>query len=199
MAPLVSNRGLNRAWKYEGGATPFTDLRSYRLTHHLPQWYPLLADLTPETRIYPADVDLEVELRALDRPEYFIKDYVKSLKTSLGARITKPEQVARLVSEMRRLRGTIEGGFCVRKIERFIPETERRFFVIRSIAHSAEGDVPPVVHQCADVICSRFFSVDVVQRSDGQLRVVELGDGQVSDLVGWKPEQFAAILSGAFI
>jgi hypothetical protein len=33
--------------------------------------------------------------------------------------------------------------------------------------------------------------VDVVQRADRVWRVVEIGDGQVSDLVGWTPDQFA--------
>ena len=37
---------------------------------------------------------------------------------------------------------------------------------------------------------SRFFSVDVAKRDDGVLRVVEVGDGQVSDLVGWSVERF---------
>jgi hypothetical protein len=40
---------------------------------------------------------------------------------------------------------------------------------------------------------SKFFSVDVARRADGRLRVVEVGDGQVSDLVGWSAEAFAAM------
>lgn len=38
---------------------------------------------------------------------------------------------------------------------------------------------------------SPFFSVDVALREDGAERIVEIGDGQVSDLVGWSPERFA--------
>jgi hypothetical protein len=41
---------------------------------------------------------------------------------------------------------------------------------------------------------NRFYSVDVVKRADGQHRIVEVGDGQVSDLVGWTPDRFANIL-----
>jgi hypothetical protein len=33
--------------------------------------------------------------------------------------------------------------------------------------------------------------VDVVERMDECRRVVEVGDGQVSDLVGWSAEAFA--------
>jgi hypothetical protein len=42
----------------EGGARAFTPTREYLATHYLPNWYPLLSDLTPETRVYPADTDL---------------------------------------------------------------------------------------------------------------------------------------------
>jgi len=56
-------------------------------------------------------------------------------------------------------------------------------------------DMPRIVHECLKRLRSRFYSVDVVQRTDGRLRIVEVGDGQVSDLVGSTPKQFAAILA----
>jgi ATP-grasp domain, R2K clade family 3 len=177
------------------GARLAIDRAAYFASHHLPQWYPLLADLTPETRIYPLNCDLEAELRALGWPGFFIKDYVKSLKTSTGSLITKPEQVGAVVAAMRRFRGVIEGGFCVRRIENFLPDTERRYFVLDGTPHAPTGDVPPIVHECARRLRNRFYSVDVVQRADGQQRIVEVGDGQVSDLVGWTPERFAAMLA----
>ena len=178
------------------GTRPAIDLKTYLGSHHLPNWYPLLRDLTPETRIFPANCDLEKELRALAWPEFFIKDYVKSLKTTTGSRITRPEQVAALVAEMRKYRGVIEGGFCVRRVEDFLPATERRYFVVDGVPHAATGEAPPIVHECAKRLPGRFYSVDVVQRSDGQHRIVEVGDGQVSDLVGWTAERFARMLAG---
>jgi hypothetical protein len=180
------------------GARPTIDLQAYLSSHHLPSWYPSLADLTPETRIYSPDCDLEAELRTLGWSGFFIKDYVKSLKTSVGSRITKPEQVGSVVADMRRFRGIIEGGFCVRRVESFLPDTERRYFVLDGVPHAATGDAPLLVHDCAKRLQSRFYSVDVVQRADGQLRVVEVGDGQVSDLVGWTPARFASILAEHF-
>src|SRR5207249_952644 len=144
----------------------------------------------PETRVYPADCDLKLELQNLNWPEYFIKDYVKSLKTSLGSRISKPEQVAAVVTEMRQFRDVIEGGFCVRRVEAFLPQSERRYFVLNGVPHANSGDVPPIMRECAKRLNGHFYSVDVVQRRDAQLRIVEVGDGQVSDLVGWSPEQF---------
>jgi hypothetical protein len=180
------------------GARLAVDHAAYLASHHLPQWYAALADLTPETRTFPPDCDLESELRALSWSEFFIKDYVKSLKTSVGSRITKPEQVGAVVADMRRFRGVIEGGFCVRRVESFLPDTERRYFVLDGVPHAQTGDAPSIVHECAKRLRSRFYSVDVVQRADGRLRIVEVGDGQVSDLVGWTPERFASILAEHF-
>lgn len=210
--PLPSNTEiLYRGWmlsatEYEtfvsaltqAGARPVTDLRAYLNSHHLPSWYPSLADLTPETRIYSPDCNLEAELRALNWSEFFIKDYVKSLKTSVGSRVTKPEQVATVVADMRHFRGVIEGGFCVRRVENFLPETEQRYFVIDGTPHAETGEVPAIVQECVKRLQNRFYSVDVVKRVDGQFRIVEVGDGQVSDLVGWTPERFAAILANHF-
>ena len=174
--------------------SPVISLEAYLASHHLPNWYPQIKDLTPETRIYPADCNLEAELRSLGWPGYFIKDYVKSLKTSVGSCVATPDQVSAVVAAMRHFRGVIEGGFCVRRVEDFMPDTERRYFVVDGVPHAPFGEAPSIVRECATRLRSRFYSVDVIQRTDGQLRVVEVGDGQVSDLVGWTPVQFAEIL-----
>lgn len=177
----------------DAGAAPFTSPVEYLAAHHLPNWYPLIPDLTPETRVYPAEADLVRELVTLGWDGFFVKDYVKSLKTSVGSLIRDPSQVERVVAEMREYRGEIEGGVCVRRVEDFLPETERRYFVVRGRAYTASPSeqIPDVVAACAERIPSPFFSVDVVRRSDGATRVVEVGDGQVSDLVGWSAKAFA--------
>ena len=175
------------------GAKPFTSPQEYLATHHLPNWYPLLADLTPETRVLPADADIVAELRALGWGAYFLKDYVKSLKTARGSIVREPADAPAVIAEMREYRGEIEGGICVRRVEEFLPESEGRYFVLLGVGYAApEGVVvPEIVQKCAERLPSKFFSVDVARRADGQLRVVEVGDGQVSDLVGWLPEVFA--------
>jgi hypothetical protein len=184
----------------KAGARLHISPESYLANHYLPNWYPHIKDLTPETRIYPSDCDLESELRKLDWPDYFVKDYVKSLKTSVGSRLSKPEQVSVLVEEMKRFRGCIEGGFCIRRVEEFLSDTELRYFVIDGKAHgSTPDDVPQIVQECARRLQNRFYSVDAVKRADGQLRIVEVGDGQVSDLVGWLPERFADVLAEHFL
>jgi hypothetical protein len=175
------------------GASLLTTGEQYRLAHYLPNWYPLVAEFTSETRVFGVDDDLVGELRKLGWSRYFVKDYVKSLKTSTGAIIHSPAEITALLAEMARFRGEIEGGVCVRRVEEFLSETERRYFVLHGKAYGADGDekVPDIVEAVAGRIGSPFYSVDAVERRDGALRIVEIGDGQVSDLVGWSAERFA--------
>jgi hypothetical protein len=177
------------------GATPLTSPREYLLAHHLPNWYPLLAEFTPETRTFAADADLVAELRALDWGAYFVKDYVKALKTGRGPILRDPADAPELLALMREYRGTIEGGVCVRRVEEFVPDSERRYFVLNGspFGPDAREPIPDLVRACAERVPCAFFSVDIALRTDGALRVVEIGDGQVSDLVGWTAERFAAV------
>ena len=185
------------------GAACFTSSTEYLATHYLPNWYPLIADLTPETKIFSTTDNLELQLQQLNWSQYFIKDYVKSLKTSIGAIIDRPTQINEVLAEMKKYRGVIEGGVCVRRVEDFITETEERYFVINGQSFASESDyaprtlrdrdIPNIVNHCTTRIKSNFFSIDVVQRKDGVLRIVEIGDGQVSDLVGWSIERFIQI------
>lgn len=48
----------------------------------------------------------------------------------------------------------------------------------------------------AERIDSPFFSVDIILSKEGQHRLIELGDGQVSDRKKWLPERFASMLQG---
>ena len=178
-------------------AKPLTPLGGYLLTHHIPNWYPLVTEYTPETIVLPEGSDYEEELRKLDWPNFFVKDYVKSLKTSMGSVITDAGDIGRLVEEMAKYRGEIEGGLCVRRFEEFREGSEIRYFVVdgQPIGPDAEP-IPRVVEECATRVGSRFFSIDVATRADGVKRIVELGDGQVSDLVGWQVDRFVEAVSG---
>ena len=173
---------------------PFTTPEQYSLVHYIPNWYPHIAELTPETVCFDDLETLEEHLTELDWNGFFVKDYVKSLKTSVGSRIDSPEQIRTVISEMEKFRGQVEGGICVRRLEAIDETSERRYFVVRGEAYSSESEEPlPIVRECAKRLNSAFFSVDVVMRSDGELRVIEVGDGQVSDLVGWSAERFASL------
>jgi hypothetical protein len=120
---------------------------------------------------------------------------VKSLKTAGGSLIDDPEKAKVVASEMEKFRGSIEGGFCVRRVESFVDGTEVRFFILKGRPYASDDTVqiPAIVGEVSRRIPSPFFSVDVVKRSDGQSRIVEVGDGQVSDIVGWSPERLVEV------
>ena len=173
----------------------------YLVAHWLPNWYPLLKQWTPETVIVPfdnnEDVDLVGTCRNIGWEKFILKDYVKSLKTAGGSVATSPEQVPEIVDNMRKYRGTIEGGVCIRRWEEFLKRSEIRYFIINKRFYGMENlfdlRAMSILDRIKDIVPSPFYSVDIVQRDDGEFRIVEIEDGQVSDLVGWTPERFAAV------
>ena len=177
------------------GAKLATSLEDYLLCHHIPNWYPLIKDLTTETVCFIDLSNLENDLLELNWNGYFVKDFVKSLKTSQGSILRSADEIQGLMAEMQKFRGHIEGGICVRKLEDFKDDSEKRYFVYKGHAFSNDGIIPDLVHECAKRIQSPFFSVDVVERENGEQIIVEVGDGQVSDLVGWDLENFVEIFS----
>jgi hypothetical protein len=207
--PIKNKMVLYRGWMLESknyrslcrtieknGGTPFINLDEYLSTHHLPNWYTKIKEFTPETVILDINSDLQNELQKLNWTQFFIKDYVKSLKTSIGSIITI-EQIDTVVQEMNKFRGEIEGGICVRKVENFDPDTEKRYFVVhgKPYTKNKSDKIPQLVKTCSAKINSKFFSVDVVKTKEGIERIVEIGDGQVSDIVGWSPDRLAEILA----
>ena len=107
-------------------AIPLVDEDAYRLTHHLPNWYPLLREFTAETAFISADANLPTELAQLGRGQYFLKDYVKSLKADGGSIVRDPADGARWLREMLQYRDELEGGICIRRVEQFVSDTNHR-------------------------------------------------------------------------
>lgn len=181
------------------GVALFTELDAYLSAHYLPGWYDQLADLTFETRFCPSSTtseELEKFASELGWKWFVLKDWVKSFKTSTGVQITNAANIAEHAKNLEKSRRQIEGGFSIRRWAPLKPNTERRYFVINGKPYaSGQEKAPDIVNEVASRIKSNnFFSVDVVENAVGQLRVVEIGDGQVSDLVGdWSDERFAQI------
>lgn len=72
---------------------------------------------------------------------------------------------------------------------------ERRFFVMRGRSFDADGGaIPDVVALAAERVASPFFSVDVAERRDRSVRIIEIGDGQVSDRKHWSVHRRAGKL-----
>ena len=76
----------------QAGARMRTTTQQYLNAHHIPNWYPLLKEFTAETVVFTneqlATVDIVAELQKLAWHQFFLKDYVKSLKTGDGSLVT---------------------------------------------------------------------------------------------------------------
>ena len=185
--------GLHRAL-VQLGAVPLTSPHEYQLCHYLPGWYETLKEFTPETRFFTESDDIAAEVGRLGWKGCFLKDYVKSVSAEGGAIAREPEQIRDVITRMRKFRGEIEGGICARRVEDFEIGSEQRHFVFRGKAFSLTESAPAIVAAAAERVASPLFSVDTVVRRDGVMRIVELGDGQVSDLKRWPAERFLELL-----
>lgn len=177
------------------GTKSLASAAQYRHCHYLPEWYATCAGDTPETLFAARDADFVAAVAGKDWPAFFVKDYVKSLTSTRGSVAATAQDIASVVDLIEQYRGEIEGGVCIRRFEQLLPETEERYFVWRGRAHGREGSVPELVTSIAARIGSPFFSVDMVRSADGRLRLIELGDGQVSDRKQWSATQFLAMLA----
>lgn len=179
----------------KAGLLGVTRPEQYALCHYLPHWYHLLADWTPETIRINHPEELSAKLEALDWGTYFLKDDVKSLKAGQGSRVSHPQEARRWLQEMHHYQGGIQGGICIRRWEDWQPNSEIRWFVWQGQAYGPERELaaPEPVLIASERIDSPFFSVDIVRDVMGRWRIVELDDGQVSDLSGWRPERFAEL------
>jgi hypothetical protein len=127
-----------------------------------------------------------------------IKDWVKSMKHYWDEAAFIPDirdtagvlQVARRFLELRN--EDLVGGLVVRSFEQYQPGEARSWWIDgRCVLVSAHPDTPELtppddvdVTQLAGAVASirsPFTVVDLARTTSGQWRVVEVGDGQVSD------------------
>ncbi|MBN9692396.1 MAG: ATP-grasp domain-containing protein [Verrucomicrobia bacterium] len=177
------------------GARLRTSPEAYERCHYLPRWYPLLAEFTPETRFFAETDPIVSSLRESGWDSCFLKDYVKSLGAT-GSMVRDLNQIPEVLTRMRKYRGTIEGGVCARRLESFLPDSEDRYLVSDGRVYGRSGPIPEVVRFAAERIASPFFTVDTTQRDDGTIRIIELGDGQVSDRKQWSAGDWVSALAG---
>lgn len=193
MLKLSEYKRLNAAVT-AAGAHLLTSPELYALTHHLPNWYPILQDYTAETVVVSTPAELFSQIDQLEWSGYFLKDFVKSLKVDGGSIIHNIAQANYWVERMLVYRDELEGGICIRRVEDFLPDSECRYFIVQGTPHAPDSrEIPESVQLAAQKIFSPFFTVDTAITTKGNERIVELGDGQVSDIVGWTAKRFAEI------
>lgn len=177
------------------GGVPITSVKDYAYCHHLAGWYKSCAHLTPETVFLEKGSNYLEQISSLNWEAYFIKDFVKSNTDTQGSIANTPEHAVEIIGLIEQYRGELEGGVAVRKVEAFQPKSEQRYFVIKGTAYSPQLDVPRIVAEVATLIDAPFYSVDVAKTLQGQDRIVELGDGQVSERKNWPLNHFVEMLT----
>ena len=177
------------------GASMITSEKQYISSHHLPGWYKSCQDLTPESVFFSAEADIVLESEKLKWDTYFVKDYVKSNYDDRGSIANTPPEVAEIVNLIKEHRGEIEGGIALRKVEDLRPGTEIRYFVFNGNPYSPNNSIPTIVEEIVKRHTAPFYSADVMENMAGQHRLIEIGDGQVSDKKTWKTEEFCSFLA----
>jgi hypothetical protein len=157
----------------------------YLSSHHSTGWYEAVADYTFPSRFLTESAALDF---AAGR-RYFVKGLVKSFdKDSV---LTSQQQLAGFWQQQELPTGT---PLFVRDFVELKPDSERRFFVVRGQAFGAGGAVLPESLQAAVAALwpRLFYSFDVAEMLAGQPVLVEVGDGQVSDLKEWTVAEFGS-------
>ncbi len=182
----------------------------YRTAHELPGWYPMFVDVTPASvwrPTKPGEVLTADDLAALAEPllpgSGIVKDYVKSRKHEWEQACFIPDladavELTRVVQRFVELQEEfLAGGVVLRAFEAFSKlesvaaevrvwwlDGEPRLLTPHPDNPFGRGLVPNLDHigPAVQRLGCRFVTTDVALRSDGVWRVVEVGDGQVSDL-----------------
>ncbi len=180
------------------GTSLVTSHKSYLDTHYLPSWYPDLQSLTIPS-IVTDEEHVQNQFQSFPG-KAFIKDYVKSLKTGKGSIVDSYNDIQRAIADMKFYRGSIEGGIVLREVVSLKPSSETRFFVAKNKIFSPK-EVTSKEYSLAEEVVKKlehknlaFYSIDIATTIEEKPLVIEIGDGQVSDYVGWELNDFLAIL-----
>jgi hypothetical protein len=192
------------------GVTLRTGLGEYRRAHELPGWYAAVAGYTPEL-VWTVGDGREAFRRAcaeLGGGPAVLRDFTKSMKhywheAAYLPDIADSDAAWAVASRFRELRGDgFTGGFVVRRFESFTGAEVRTWWVggvCRLVtAHpDTPGQLPPDDVELPDLggVDLPFVTVDLALRTDGRWRIIEIGDGQVSDRPrSTPPEELIAAL-----
>jgi hypothetical protein len=184
----------------ERGVRMRTGPGQYRRAHELPGWYPALAEVTPPS-VWTDGTDragFDSARVELGPGPAVLRDYCKSMKHHWDEAAFIPDladdasawAVARRFQQLRD--EDLVGGFVLRRFEPFTGAEVRTWWVDGACrlvtAHpDTPDDTPPPdldlgwLEPTVTGLDLPFVTVDLALRADGAWRVVELGDGQVSD------------------
>ncbi|MGD8941165.1 MAG: hypothetical protein PVJ72_17420 [Gammaproteobacteria bacterium] len=119
---------------------------------------------------------------------------MKSNYTGKDSIASSPDEGNEIVKSIGQYRGEIEGGIAMRRVENYLKVTEARYFVLSEKVYSPNKLIPELLEKIANIINASFYSVDVIPRVDGEYRIVEIGNGQVSDKKTWNVKDISKML-----
>ncbi len=176
-----------------------TSASQYQRAHELPGWHAALSPVTPQAEWTHGDgeQDFQLACERLGHGPAVLRDYVKSMKHYWHEAAYIPDVADtpaawKVAARFRELRDEeFTGGFVLRRFEDFAGAEARTWWVdgtCRLItAHpDTPNDTPPDIDLSpfTPLIASvalPFVTADLARRTDGTWRLIELGDGQVSD------------------
>lgn len=183
----------------ERGVQLMTAPPFYQKAHELPGWYvPFKAHTAASVWLDHPGIDgLAEQATKLAPGPGVMKDWVKSMKhywdeATFVPDVRDPVGLLRVAERFLELRGDdLIGGVVVRSFEFYEPGEIRSWWIGgRCNLISPHPDNPEAMTPDLDLghlesavasIGSAFVTVDLARVSDGSWRVVEVGDGQVSD------------------
>ena len=157
----------------------------YLASHEASSWYEAVAGFTFPSRFLTAPEPLDFG----GGRQYFVKGLAKSF--GAASVVSSQAQFDCCWQQQELPAGT---PLFVRDFIALRPDSERRFFVVQGQAYGAGGVALPAVLQpaLAALRPRLFYSLDVAETLAGQPVLVEVGDGQVSDLKEWPVAEFGA-------
>ncbi|WP_172890810.1 ATP-grasp domain-containing protein [Actinoplanes derwentensis] len=182
------------------GAALRTGAAQYRQAHELPGWYDTAAAVTPRTTWTTGDdlAGFREACVALGGGPAVLRDWTKSMKHYWHEAAYIPDTgdtaaAWTVASRFRELRGDdFTGGFVLRAYEQFQGAEVRTWWLAGECrlvtAHpDTPDDLPPADVDLSAVagplreLSLPFVTADLTRHQDGRWRLVEIGDGQVSD------------------
>ena len=181
------------------GAVMRTTARQYQQAHELPGWHDTLAPVTPAAAWTTGDSEQDFQAASvrLGPGPAVLRDYVKSMKHYWDQACYIPDTADhaaawKIAARFRELReDDFTGGFVLRRYENLTSAETRTWWTggtCRLVtAHpDTPDDQPPEIDLApftplVSSLALPFVTVDLARRHDGAWRVIELGDGQVSD------------------
>ncbi len=198
------------------GITLRTGTEQFRRAHELPGWYADLRTVTPPS-VWTAGDDragFDQARAELGAGPAVLRDHVKSMKhywheAAFIPELADADAAWAVATRFRELRGDdMAGGFVLRRFERFVSAEVRTWWVdgvCRLVTSHPDTpdrpspddvDLAPVEPLVAGLGLP-FVTVDLAIRADGVWRIIELGDGQVSDRPrSMPPEALITVLFG---